>query len=96
MTVTDNSGQVITIDASSTSKYVNIMARDYELNKKSHVINNSSFAVVHQISTPLNSHADGARYDALWNGANARARLGAYRKQFENRFFDRYDVTLKY
>ena len=96
MTVTDNSGQVVTIDASSTSKYVNIMARDYELNKKSHVINNSSFAVVHQISTPLNSHADGARYDALWNGANARARLGAYRKQFENRFFDRYDVTLKY
>ena len=96
MTVTDNSGQVVTIDASSTSKYVNIMARDYELNKKSHVINNSSFAVVHQISTPLNSHADGARYDALWNGANSRARLGAYRKQFESRFFDRYDVTLKY
>jgi len=98
MTVTDNSGQTITIDASSTTKYVNIMARDYELNKKSHVINNSSFAVVHQISTPLNPHAPGAsrRYDAMWTGANAKKRLAAYRKQFEENYCKRYDVTLEY
>ena len=71
------------------------MARDYELNKKSHIINNSSFAVVHEISTPLHPHAAG-RYDTMWTGSNARARMAAYRKQFESRFFDRYDVTLEY
>jgi hypothetical protein len=95
MTITDNSGQTITIDANSTTQYVNVMARDYELNKKSHIINNSSFAVVHEISTPLHPHAAG-RYDTMWTGSNARARMAAYRKQFESRFFDRYDVTLEY
>ena len=91
--VTDKSGQTITIDANSSTHYVNIMTRDYELNKKSHVINNSSFAVVHQISTPLSYHSasDNGRYDGLWAGSNATARMANYRKQFEASFFKRYD-----
>ena len=97
MTVTDKSGQTVTIDATSTNSYVNVMARDYELNKKSHVINNSSFAVVHQISTPLYPYADSSRrYDSRWSGAGARAKLASYRKAFESRYYKRYDGTLKY
>ena len=97
LTVTDRSGQTVTVDATSTSKLVNVMTRDYELNKKSHVINSSSFAVVHQISTPLYPYtAASRRYDNRWTGANARARLAAYRKQFESRYYKRYDGTIKY
>ena len=95
LTVTDRSGQTVTVDATSTSKLVNVMTRDYEL--KSHVINSSSFAVVHQISTPLYPYtAASRRYDNRWTGANARARLAAYRKQFESRYYKRYDGTIKY
>ena len=97
MTVTDRSGQTVTIDATSTTNYVNVMARDYELNKKSKIINNSSFAVVHQISTPLYPYAnESRRFDSRWTGANARAKLASYRKLFESRYYNRYDGTLKY
>ena len=99
--VTDHSGQTITIDATSVSgglpaagaPYVNVMTRDYELNKRTHVINNSSFAVVHQISTPLNFHdANGnSRYDSLWTGPNAKARMANYRKQFDEKYYKRYE-----
>lgn len=98
--VVDNSHQEITIDGNNTTQYVNIMTRDYELNKKSHVINNSSFAVVHEISTPLNpkntAAAGSRRYDAMWTGAGAKQRLADFRKRFETKYFDRYDGTLKY
>ena len=98
--VEDNAGQQVTIDGNSSTKYVNVMTRDYELNKKSHVINNSSFAVVHQISTPLNSKKTAAagsrRYDAMWTGAGAKQRLADFRKRFETKYYDRYDATLKY
>ena len=97
LTVTDRSGQTVTVDATSTTNLVNVMTRDYELNKKSHVINNSSFAVVHQISTPLYPYADASRrYDSRWTGAESRAKLAAYRKLFESRYYNRYDGTLKY
>ena len=98
--VTDHSGQTITIDATAATvpagspavPYVNVMTRDYELNKSAHSISNSSFAVVHQISTPLNFHdANGnSRYDSLWTGPNAKARMADYRKQFDARFYKRY------
>ena len=93
LTVTDHSGQTITIDANNSARYVNVMTRDYELNKRQHVINNSSFAVVHQISTPLNFHsAEGnSRYDAMWKGRDAKARMADYRKRFETRLYKRYD-----
>ena len=95
LTVKDNSGQIITIDANSSTHYVNVMTRDYELDKKNHKINNSSFAVVHQISTPLNPHAASGsrRYDDLWKGENASARLENYRKQYESRYCLRYDSS---
>ena len=74
------------------------MTRDYELNKRTHVINNSSFAVVHQISTPLNFHSaeSNSRYDSLWTGDNARARMANYRKQFDTRFYKRYDYDIQH
>ena len=93
--VTDNSGQTITIDTNNSTRYVNVMTRDYELNKRSHVISNSSFAVVHQISTPLNFHkanpSAGTRYDALWTGSNANARMADYYKRYEDFYYTRYD-----
>ena len=101
LNVTDMSGQTVTINAGSSTHYVNVMTRDYELNKRQHVINNSSFAVVHQISSPLNFHAPESsvssmpsRYDAMWTGANAKARMAQYRKQFEATYYKRYDYDL--
>ena len=98
--VVDNAGQQVTIDEANTTKYVNVMTRDYELNKRTHVINNSSFAVVHQISTPLNpkkvTAAGSRRYDAMWTGEGSKLRLADFRKRFEAKYYDRYDGTLKY
>ena len=97
LTVTDRSGQTVTVDATSTTNLVNVMTRDYELDKRLHAIKNSSFAVVHQISTPLYPYADASRrYDSRWTGAESRAKLAAYRKLFESRYYNRYDGTLKY
>ena len=95
--VTDNSGQTITIDTNNSTRYVNVMTRDYELNKRSHVISNSSFAVVHQISTPLNFHKPNtARYDGLWTGNNANARLADYYKRYNATYYKRYDYDLEH
>ena len=101
--VTDCAGQTINIDANSTTRYVNVMTRDYELNKRQHVISNSSFAVVHQISTPLNYHSSEAsassapaRYDRMWTGNNARARMANYRKQYEATYYKRYDYDIQH
>ena len=80
--------------------YTNALIREFVANinsqKRQHVINNSSFAVVHQISHPLNHHGPSAsrRYDALWTGANARARLLNYQEQYEKRYCKRYDTNL--
>jgi hypothetical protein len=67
------------------------MARDFVIDSKKHAISTSSFAVVHQISTPLNMHKDTDRFDAAWTGNNAAARLKAYRKQFDTYLYKRYD-----
>ena len=96
LTVTDNRGNAITVNANDNTKWSNLMTRDYVLNKKNHVINTSSFAVVHEISKPLNSHKDTDRYDTQWTGANAAKRLLNYRNQFERSLYRRYDNTLKY
>ena len=107
--VTDNSGNTITIDANSPTHYVNVMTRDYELNKRSHVISNSSFAVVHQISSPLNYHTTGtyepdetdieagaARFDGLWTGSDAEARLNDYYRKFQDYYYNRYDYDIEH
>lgn len=88
LTVTDHRGQQITINANDASKMSNVMTRDYVF--ASHQINTSSFAVVHQISTPLCTHSDTDRYDALWTGSNAREKLARYRKLFDEKLYLRY------
>jgi hypothetical protein len=70
---------------------VNQLARDYVLNKRTHVINTSSFAVVHQISTPLCTHEDTDRYDGVWTGSGARQRLKDFRRLYETYLYKRYD-----
>jgi len=89
--VQDKRGQQIAIEANGTSKLVNQMARDYVLDTKRHTISTSSFAVVHQISTPLSTHADTDRYDTAWTGAGARQRMRAYRQQYDSYLYKRYD-----
>jgi len=111
--VTDNTGNTITIDAgegvhapAGGAPYVNVMTRDYELNKRAHTISNSSFAVVHQISTPLNYQEAGdkggvqspvsARFDSLWTGSDAKARLDNYYQLFQDVYYKRYDYDLEH
>jgi hypothetical protein len=86
--VQDNAGQQITIDVANASKLSNQMARDYVIANRA--ISSSSFAVVHQVSTPFCSHAGTTRYDGKWTGPNARMRLSAFRKLFEEQLYKRY------
>ena len=92
MTVQDKRGQQIVIEASDALKLTNQMARDYVIDSRRHSISTSSFAVVHQISTPLSTHQETDRYDSKWTGAGARERLSAYRKQFEDYLYKRYEA----
>ena len=69
LTVTDAANQHIVIDANATDRIVNKMARDYEYDqdkKTATSIAVSSFAVVHQVSTPL-CFSKSKRYDSAWN-----------------------------
>ena len=96
ITIADHNGQSISINPALTNQ----LTRDYVLNKTTHSIMTSSFAVVHQISTPLNVHKVGAggnngRYDYKWNNTSA-SRLKAFRKTYESYLYRAYDDTLKY
>jgi len=91
ITIQDKNGQQIEIDANNSAKISNQMTRDYVINSSRHTISTSSFAVVHQISTPLSTHAGQQRYDALWNGYGARKRMAAFREQFDTYLYKRYD-----
>ena len=95
LSVTDKRGQQVDVVDSNTRKLSNIMTRDYEIDNKKHSILTSSFAVVHQISTPLSIHADTDRYDKAWTGAGARRRLQAYSQQYEAYLYKRYDDTIR-
>ena len=95
LTVTDKRGNSIEIDANdiNSKKVVNKMTRDFMFNviaTRASSISASSFAVVHQISTPFCSHADTDRYDALWTGNNAKSKLAAFRKKFDSMLYKRY------
>lgn len=62
LTVTDEEGTSIRIDANASDRIVNKMARDYEYNDtkaNATSIAVSSFAVIHQVSTPLCYNKDG-------------------------------------
>lgn len=93
LSVTDLSHNTVTVDAGS-SVLVNKMTRDYVFDRagaNATSISTSSFAVVHQISTPLNHHANtGGRYDALWSGSSVRHKLSAFRRLFETKLYKRY------
>ena len=91
LTVRDNRGQQIDIVGTDAAKLTNQMARDFVLNTRSHTISTSSFAVVHQISTPLCTHSDTDRYDTRWSGAGARQQLSAFREEFDDHLYKRYD-----
>ena len=91
LVVRDNRGQQIEVVASDATKLSNQMARDFVLNTRNHTISTSSFAVVHQISTPLCTHELTDRYDAKWTGSGARQRLSAYRDLYETTLYKRYD-----
>ena len=83
LSVTDNSGRTIVIDANDHSKLVNKMTRDYEYDKNRENASSiavSSFATVHQISQPLCFDASG-RFDAGWRTAAARKAAARNYKQ---------------
>ena len=79
--VHDESGQSVTVSANNGTK-VNLMTRDYVFNNtavNATQLLSSSFAVVHEISTALNTHASG-RYDDLWSSAKAKRKLIGHQK----------------
>lgn len=83
LSVTDNFGRTIVIDANDHSKLVNKMTRDYEYDKNRENASSiavSSFATVHQISQPLCFDASG-RFDAGWRTAAARKAAARNYKQ---------------
>ena len=93
LNVIDNGGNTITVNANSTDKVVNQMTRDYVFNTLARVaseISTSSFAVIHQVSTPFNSHSDNGRYDSMWTGSGARQRLASFRKLYDSVLYKRY------
>jgi hypothetical protein len=60
--VKDASKNIVTIDPNDTSKHINLMARDYWFDApraSATSIYTSSFCVVHEIDTPLNSGQTG-------------------------------------
>lgn len=73
LTVTDEAKQQITINADDKERLVNKMARDYEFDtnrESASSIAVSSFAVVHQTSTPLCFNKS-KRYDDAWSSKAA-------------------------
>lgn len=95
LVVKDRLGQTVTINANDASHLSNQLTRDYVFSS-SNAISTSSFATVHEISTPLSTHVnrgdgkDNGRYDFAWTGASAAARMQYYRKQFEDYLWKRY------
>ncbi len=85
LTVTDNAGRTITIDANG-SLLVNKMTRDYEFDEEKTSASSiavSSCASVHEVSTPLVYSTDG-RYDASWSTASARQTAAKNYKELVN------------
>lgn len=63
--------KTVTINASSSDKIVNFMARDYEFNESKTAIAISSYSAIHEISQPLSFTEDGM-YNAKWSTKAAR------------------------
>lgn len=100
LTVTDNRGNQVSVNGNS-GKIVNQMTRDYVFSHKADAVDRngkpqeksittSSFAVVHQISAPLNHHRNTDRYDGLWSGSQAKKNLSAFRRLYDTRLYQKY------
>lgn len=75
LTVKDEAGQTLRIDAKDSNRLVNKMTRDYEFDnarESATSIAVSSFAVVHQISTPLCFNANGSYGESTTVQASAK------------------------
>lgn len=73
LTVTDACGRTVQINANDKERLVNKMTRDYEYDadrENATAIAVSSFAAVHQVSTPLCFNAS-KRYDDAWSSSEA-------------------------
>lgn len=80
--VRDARGNVVTVSNNGSHK-VNLMTRDYVFNNtavNATQLLSSSFAVVHEITTPLNPYANTDRYDGLWSTAAAKRKLIGHQK----------------
>ena len=98
LVINDRTGQTVTINANDAGKLSNVLTRDYVFT--GHEISTSSFATIHEIDKPLNTHReeynaqgdqiDSDRYDFKWTGPNATARLKYFRKKFESSLWRRY------
>lgn len=76
MIVKDNRNNQVTI--TNGGKMVNKMAREYLFKMASGNItgiSSSSFAVIHEIDTPLNYHLDTDRFDAAWTTPSGQRNL---------------------
>ena len=65
LNVKDELGATVTVNANDASKHVNLMARDYWFDKaraEATSIYTSSFCVIHEIDTPLNSGQSGLKW----------------------------------
>jgi hypothetical protein len=65
LNVEDATGANITVNANDASKHVNLMARDYWFDRAradASSIYTSSFCVIHEIDTPLNSGQTGLKW----------------------------------
>ena len=90
-TVTDAAGNHVTVSQNS-GLMANKMTRDYVFDKaatQASSIRTSSFAVLHEISTPLVFEA-GGRFDNAWTGSNIRRQLARVRTLFNENFPKRY------
>lgn len=95
-TVKDAAGNVITIDANS-GKLVNKMTRDYIFNNvatTANSISTSSFAVVHEISSPLVFESTN-RFDGAWTDKNATQVLQRQRTLIKQNFYKRNTETIQ-
>ena len=80
--VRDARNNTITV-SNKNGHVVNQMTRDYVFNaaaSKATQLLSSSFAVVHEITSPLNPHSNTDRYDGLWSTAAARHKLIGHQK----------------
>ena len=91
-TITDAANRTVTVDAASTTQLTNKMTRDYVFNAPAATtassISTSSFAVIHEIASPL-IHDPSGRLDGAWSGENAAAKLAKARSLFIENFYKR-------